>query len=491
MQLIKLLSSLSFYKSNKEITDITIRQLQINHEKVQQNSLFICIKGFTVDGHDFAEQAINNGAVAVITEKQLNLSKGIEVIVPNTKRALAMLAAKFYQYPTNKLKLIGITGTNGKTTTTYLLNEIFIKHHLKSGIIGTIHTMYNNKVIPTINTTPDALTLQKFFLRMVDEQIDIVTMEVSSHSLDLGRVFGCDFDIALMTNISQDHLDYHKSMSEYVKSKTLLFSRLGNDYKRKRKFAVLNRDDKYYYLFENITAHHVITYGFHSEADVRAYDVTYSIKEMKLTIETPKGTFTVTSKLIGQFNIYNILAATAVSILIGVPITTIKSSLENIQGIDGRMEQIDVGQPYSVIVDYAHTPDSLENVLKTIKDFAKGRIIVVVGAGGDRDRSKRPMMAKIVMKYSDFSIFTADNPRTESVTKILDDMTMNLDVGNFVRIESRQEAIFHSINIAKRNDVVLIAGKGHETYQEINGKKFHFDDRQIAKEAIKERGNFQ
>lgn len=484
MLLTEILSVLPFYQTNKSVTDIIINGLRVDHREVRKGDLFVCIKGFTVDGHNFAEQAIDNGAIAIIAEKPLQISEGIVITVPDTTRALACIAAQYFQHPTEKLSLIGITGTNGKTTTTYLLDAIFAEAKVKSGLIGTIQAKIGAEVYPVKNTTPDALTLQHIFNKMVKENVQVASMEVSSHALDMGRVFGCAFDIAVFTNLSQDHLDYHQDMDDYIRAKSLLFSSLGNSYKGQKKYAVINADDSYSAYIKKSSAQHVITYGIQANADVRATNITYELKGMDFTVETPVGTMTIHSQLIGKFNIYNMLAAITVAILLKIPFQTIKRALEKINGVNGRFEQVMAGQKFAVIVDYAHTPDSLENVLQTIKGFAKKRIFVVVGAGGDRDRTKRPLMAKIATKYADTAIFTSDNPRTEDPQSILNDMTESLDDNNYEVIENRRDAIFHSIQLAHAGDIVLIAGKGHETYQEINGVKYDFDDRMVAKEAI-------
>jgi len=488
MQLTEILSELPFYQTNKSIDDITINELKVDHREINKGDLFICIKGFTVDGHDFANKAVENGAVVIIAEKELQIPEAIVVTVPDTSRALAFLAVKYFNYPTEKISLIGITGTNGKTTTTYLLDAIFAESNMKSGLIGTIQSKIGSEIFPVKNTTPDALTLQHIFNKMVKENVQVASMEVSSHALDLGRVFGCEFDIALFTNLSQDHLDYHQDMNDYIRAKSLLFSGLGNGYKGNTKYAVINADDSYSEYIKKSTAQHVVTYGIHSEADVRATNITYEIKGMSFTIVSPLGNMKIHSQLIGKFNIYNMLAATTVAILLKIPFQTIKNALEKISGVNGRFEQVKAGQNFAVIVDYAHTPDSLENVLQTIKGFAEKRIYVVVGAGGDRDRTKRPLMAKIATKYAHTAIFTSDNPRTEDPREILRDMTNTLEDNNYQVIVNRKEAIYHSIQLAEAGDVVLIAGKGHETYQEINGVKHDFDDRIVAKEAIDQKG---
>ncbi len=487
MLLQELLSTIPAYKSNKEINNILINGLKMDHREIEQNDVFVCIKGFTVDGHTFAEQAVDKGATVIVAEQDLAINHAIVIVVPDTTRALALLATKYFNYPTERFPLIGITGTNGKTTTTYLLEEIFKEQGKKTGLIGTIQIKIGDQSFDVKNTTPDALQLQRTFHQMVGEEVDVAMMEVSSHALDLGRVYGIDFDIAVFTNLTQDHLDYHRDMEDYLRAKTLLFTGLGNSYKHE-KYAVLNADDTYSEQIKRSTAQPIITYGINTQADVMATDIDFRLKNTSFTAHTPKGTIKISSKLIGAFNIYNMLAAISVAILRKVPLTTIKMALENIHGVDGRFQQVTEGQNFAVIVDYAHTPDSLENVLETIKEFAERKVYAVVGTGGDRDRTKRPLMAQVAAKYSDMAILTSDNPRTEEPKEILKDMTEGLSYTNYTVVENRKEAIYHAINLAEPGDVVLIAGKGHETYQEINGIRYDFDDRIVATEAIKQKG---
>lgn len=488
MLLTDLLLALPFYSTKNTIEHMHIQHIQMDHRKIKAGDMFVCIKGFTVDGHQFAEDAVKNGATVIVAEKELDIDGAIVIQVADTTRALAMLASKFYQYPTTQFPLIGITGTNGKTTTTYILEKIFNQHQQKTGLIGTIQVKIGEKTHAIKNTTPDALQLQHIFKEMVDENVDIAMMEVSSHALDLGRVFGCDFDIAVFTNLSQDHLDYHTDMEDYLRAKTLLFTGLGNHYTEKPKYAVLNADDVHSEKIKKSTAQPIMTYGFENSADVMATDITYQLGSTTFTLVTPSGNIAITSPLIGKFNVYNMLAASTVALLLDIPLQTIKEALEHLDGVDGRFQQVSIGQKYAVIVDYAHTPDSLENVLQTIKEFAKGNIYVVVGTGGDRDRTKRPLMANVAIEYGDRAIFTSDNPRTEEPSAILADMTTGITGDNYTVIENRKDAIHHAINLAANGDIILIAGKGHETYQEINGVRYDFDDREIAKEAIKQKG---
>lgn len=487
MKLKELLGAIPFYKMNLPMYDIEIKGIEMDSRFVKDGDIFVCIPGFTVDGHDFAEEAVRRGASAIVAERPLPGINQVPVItVADTPRALSMLAGEYYNHPTRKLPLIGVTGTNGKTTVTYLLETIFRAHHKKTGIIGTIQMKIGEKTHPVANTTPDALYLQKVFSQMVEEGVDQAIMEVSSHALDLGRVYGCDYDIAIFTNLSQDHLDYHKDFQDYLRAKSLLFAQMGNSYHRgAEKFAVINEDDASSDLLKRSTAQHVLTYGCKNEAMVMAKEIELSAVGTTFNLITPIGSIFINSRLIGMFNIYNMLAASAAAIASEIPLETIKIALEEISGVNGRFEPVVEGQDYAVIVDYAHTPDSLENVLQTSRGFAKNKVYVVVGCGGDRDRTKRPLMAGIALEYADHAIFTSDNPRTEDPVQILKDMTEGLgDSKNYEVIEDRKEAIHKAIRSAGKDDIVLIAGKGHETYQIIGHTKYDFDDREIARSAI-------
>jgi UDP-N-acetylmuramoyl-L-alanyl-D-glutamate--2,6-diaminopimelate ligase len=470
-----------------EITGLTA-----DSRKVQPGCLFVCLTGFTVDGHAFAAQAVENGAVAVLAEQDVDVPATV-VRVPDTRRAMAMLADRFYGSPTRELKLIGVTGTNGKTTTTHLIDKILRDQNKRTGLIGTIHMRIGDVSEEVKNTTPDALELQHAFRRMRDVDTEYAIIEVSSHALELGRVRGCDVHTAVFTNLTQDHLDFHKTMENYRYAKSLLFSQLGNSYDPDRlKTAVLNADDEASKLYAMVTPARVITYGIDNPADVRAGEIEITSRGTSFTAHTFAGSIRLNLKLVGKFNVYNALAAIAVALAEGVPLAEIKASLEAVPGVNGRFESVDAGQPFAVLVDYSHTPDSLENALATVKEFAKGRIFCVVGCGGDRDRTKRPIMARIATKYADLTVLTSDNPRSEDPQAIIDDMLAGLaDVAKerYVSMVDRREAIRYAVAEAKQDDVILIAGKGHETYQIIKGQVLPFDDREVAREAIAERWN--
>lgn len=488
MKLHTLLSYLQPYHSFP-LNDIEITSIENDNRKVQQGCLFVCIKGYTVDGHDFAKSACEKGAVAILAERELTLDVPV-IVVKDTKRAMAKLADAFYDQPSRKLHLIGITGTNGKTTTSHIIEKILADAGHKTGLIGTMYTKIGEQIIETKNTTPESLTLQKTFKDMIDANVESTIMEVSSHALVEGRVHCCDYNIAVFTNLTQDHLDYHKTMEEYQKAKGLLFSQLGNSFPLiSPKYAILNADDVVSKEYQSITAAHILTYGIDQPADFKATNINMTAEGTEFVLKSPYGEHKVTINLIGKFSVYNILASIATAVVSGININKVIESIERVKGVSGRFETVNAGQDFSVIVDYSHTPDSLENALVTVKQFAKKKIFVVVGCGGDRDKTKRPIMAKIACQLATNPIFTSDNPRSEDPNQILLEMEQGVNGEYYEKISDRKEAIYHAIKNAEKGDVVLIAGKGHETYQQIGNITFEFDDREIAKEAIKERYN--
>ncbi|MHA6251384.1 UDP-N-acetylmuramoyl-L-alanyl-D-glutamate--2,6-diaminopimelate ligase [Oceanobacillus sp. CAU 1775] len=485
MKLSELTAVLPFLKHSNIYDAIEIDSLAIDSRKVKPGSLFICLRGLQTDGHLFIEDAIRNGAAAIIMEEPMNLPIPC-IQVNDTSTVLAKIVNKFYEYPTSSLDVTGITGTNGKTTVSYLLEAIYEKYEKKTGVIGTIQNKIGDTIFNTSHTTPDIVELQRIFYKMKKENVDQVIMEVSSHALDMGRVHGTAFDTVVFTNITQDHLDYHENPMYYFYAKSLLFSQLGNTYEGNRKYAIINADDTETRRLKKATAQHIVTYGINHEADVKASDIQLNATHTKFRLKTPVGTVKITSRLIGKFNIYNMLAASSAAIVNGVPLEIIQSAFESKDSIPGRFETIDEGQDFTVIVDYAHTPNALENTLMTGKQLTKGRLITVVGCGGDRDRSKRGMMAKTAVDFSDVTIFTADNPRSEDPKEIIREMVSGLDK-QFVNFEievDRKLAIKRALSIAKANDILIIAGKGHETYQEIAGKKYAFDDRETVRKLL-------
>lgn len=471
-------------------TDIT--GLTTDSRKVEPGHCFIAIRGLTVDGHRYIAQAIERGAAAVVTEEDVKADVPV-IRVPDTRRAVAVLAATYFRHPTRELRVIGITGTNGKTTTAHLLRQILMDSGKAVGLIGTIDMKIGEERFPVKNTTPDVVELQRSFRRMVDAGCSHAVIEVSSHALHQGRTWGIQCKTGVFTNLTQDHLDYHKTMEAYREAKGLLFSQLGNrveDEAEAQPLAVLNADDEASAYYRGITPAQVLTYGVDGRADVSAQDIHIHAGGTHFTLVTPVGETPVKLNLMGKFSVYNALAATAAALGEGIPLASIRKSLEAISGVDGRLEPVHAGQSYAVLVDYAHTPDSLENVLTTIREFAQASVICVVGCGGDRDRGKRPIMAEIATRFSDQVVITSDNPRTEDPEQIIADMLAGIAESSRDRVQvipDRTEAIHYAIRKAQPQDVVLIAGKGHETYQEINGIRHDFDDRLVALQAIRQR----
>lgn len=473
-------------------TEIT--GVQTDSRLVNPGDLFICVRGLVVDGHNFAAKAVELGASALVVERELDVSVPM-LVVKDCRAAMAAIANHFYGYPSREMRVIGITGTNGKTTSAYLIEHILADQGFRTGLMGTVQMKIGGETFGTENTTQEALELQRNFRRMRDVDTDYCVMEVSSHALDLGRVKGTRFRTALFTNLTQDHLDYHKTMEQYQAAKGLFFSRLGNEFhadSAQRSYAVLNADDPAAAAFAKLTAAEVITYGLNGQADVRAADIRITAKGTSFRLITFKGEADVRMKLIGKFNVYNALGAVAVALLEGVALERIVQSLEATPPVEGRMEVVDEGQDFLVLVDYAHTPDGLENALVAVKEVAEGRIIAVFGCGGDRDRGKRPKMGKIAARYSDYVFVTSDNPRSEDPDAILKDIEPGLlDAGctpdRYEMIADRRTAIQKAIEMASPEDVVLIAGKGHETYQLIKGATLHFDDREEARAALRSR----
>ncbi len=467
--------------------------ISIDSRSIQSGDLFVCLPGHTVDGHDFAVKAAEQGAAALVVQRWLDDVSLPQLKVKDSRLAMSILGNVFFGAPSSELKVIGVTGTNGKTTTTYLIERILQDQGKNTGLIGTIQRRFAGQTFPMSGTTPESLDLQRYLHEMKEADMAYCVMEVSSHALEQGRVKGTSFRTAIFTNLTQDHLDYHKSMEEYRAAKGLLFSRLGNTFASEpgqRSYAVLNADDPASAYFAKMTAAETITYGVDHGADVRASNISITAKGTSFHVDTFRGSADIMLKMVGKFNVYNALAAISAALLEEIPLAAIKESIESIKGVEGRVEAVDEGQDFAVIVDYAHTPDGLENVLNTVNEFAKGRVISVFGCGGDRDRTKRPIMGKIAARLSNHVIVTSDNPRTENPDLILKDIEAGLKEDQvpgdrYELIADRREAIQKAIEMASQGDVVLIAGKGHETYQLI-GKEVHdFDDRIVAKEAIR------
>ncbi|NRR18260.1 UDP-N-acetylmuramoyl-L-alanyl-D-glutamate--2,6-diaminopimelate ligase [Bacillus pacificus] len=487
---LKDIASLFLVKKTVGDMDTEITGLQMDSRKIEKGNLFICvssIKGFLEDRHHFAEDAVKNGAVALIVERDVNINVP-KIFVKNARYAMAVIASHFYGYPSDEMKLIGITGTNGKTTTSYLLEKILADYGLQTGLMGNNGIKIGAELYPTDINTQEPPILQRNLRAMKDHQTEYCVMEVTSQGLDMGRVMGCNFKTAVFTNLTQDHLDYHGTFEEYKYTKGLFFSRLGNKFSSiDKKFAVLNADDQSVDYFQKLTSAEVITYGINNEADVKAKNIALSPKGIRFLVSSFNGELEITLNLVGRFNVYNALAAITTSLIEGIPLEDISNSLSSIKSVEGRMEIVDEGQDFLLLVDYAHTPDALENVLSTISEFSKGKIITVFGCGGDRDSKKRPVMGEIACSYSDFVFVTSDNPRSEDPLTIIKDIEKGMLKFNNSKYKlevNREEAINKAIQMASSNDIVLIAGKGHETYQILKDKTIHFDDKEKAQKAI-------
>lgn len=475
----------------QQYQNLCVTAIAYDSRKVVPGSLFICLTGATVDGHDYALAAVEAGAVAIIAEKELPLSIPV-MLVTNSRRAMQAIVPYFYDYPASKMKMIGVTGTNGKTTTTNIIYNLLKAAGYKAGLVGTIDIKYLDVCITSKNTTPDVVDLQLLLSDMYATGVEYLVMEVSSHALALERVAGCTFDTAVLTNITQDHLDFHQTFDNYVQAKSILFADLAASGKAANTLAVINADDPSAQLIQQAsTAATCITYALSDKAAIFPLAYELHMDSMYLKLHTPQGTLAAHIGTTGLFNIYNIMAAVAVAQHFGLELNYIKDTLEVFHPVAGRFELVKSGQPFSVIVDYAHTPDGLENVLKTAKAITKGRLITVFGCGGNRDAKKRPLMAGIAEELSDIVVITSDNPRKENPTAILQDVAAGIKYKNktqFMLLEDRTSAIKHALSIAQSQDTVLIAGKGHETYQILADRTIDFDDRLVAKNILMELG---
>ena len=470
--------------------DIEIRSVHYDSRKIQPSDLFVALRGTASDGHQFLETAIERGAKVLVVERDeaipdaLCMHQGVsKVVVPDTRKALAVMAANLYGHPTRGMKLVGVTGTNGKTTTSHLLQAVLEAAGEKTGLIGTIEYRIGDRILPASHTTPESLELETLFAQMRDEGCQAVSMEVSSHALDQSRVHGLDFAAAVFTNLTQDHLDYHKTMERYFEAKKILFQGLSSE-----SWAVTNADDPWgMRMVEGIHAPFV-TYSQRSEADFRAADVDLSVAGTTFVVEERDGKVRVATPLIGRFNVANVLAAYAAGRALGVPSKVVVEGIAHLPQVRGRFERVDSPRGWTAIVDYAHTPDALENCLRTVRELkpANGRVITVFGAGGDRDRMKRPLMGAIVASYSDIIVVTSDNPRTEDPERIIDDILEGIGGHpKLTREPDRRKAIEQALGLAVRNDVVVIAGKGHEEYQIMGTVRSHFSDREVVEEYIR------
>lgn len=474
--------------------DVVIEALAHDSRCVVPGTLFVCVSGFKTDGHNYIIQAHKQGAVAIIVEKPIeNVPHGLTVItVADTREAIKGIAPYFFDYPSRKLRMIGVTGTNGKTTTTYLLKSILQEAGYQVGVIGTIQNSIGDRIVPSKNTTPDVIDLQNLLAEMVDHHMDYVVMEVSSHALALERVTGCEFDVGIFTNMTRDHLDFHRTFENYLAAKAKLFQSLNAaDNKKSKKTAIINIDDEAATAILGNTACTAITYGIHGNANLKAEHTDIQATGTAFAIVGSFGVMDLKLKITGLFNVYNVLSAVGAALTEGIKPATIKAALEKFQSVPGRFELVTAGQDFSVIVDYAHTPDGLENILQTAQQIAKKRIIVVFGCGGDRDRTKRPIMGKLAAIYGNIVIATSDNPRSEDPEFILEEIEIGIKEGLtagkiYEKITDRRQAIARAVALAGKDDIVIIAGKGHEDYQILRDRTISFDDKEVVKEIIGE-----
>lgn len=468
-------------------TDVVVSGVQIDSRKVSNRSVFVAVRGVAVDGHQFIAKAIEQGAIAVVCEDlPAERNEGVSYVqVDDTAEAAGVMAHHFYGQPSTKLKLIGVTGTNGKTTIATLLYKLFTALGYECGLVSTVENMISGNIIPSTHTTPDAVNLNALLKQMVDAGCQFAFMEVSSHAVHQRRIAGLAFAGALFSNITHDHLDYHKTFDEYIKAKKGFFDGLSAN-----AFAITNLDDKRGLVMLQNTAAKQYSYSLKTTADFKGKILENSLAGLYMTINDQEVHF----RLIGEFNAYNLLAVYGAAVCLGEDKAEVLQHLSNVTGAEGRFDYIVSPQDNVIgIVDYAHTPDALINVLATIKKLKKGyeQVITVVGCGGDRDKTKRPIMGEVACEHSDRVIFTSDNPRSEDPQVILQDMEATL--GSAARRKSlsivdRKQAIKTAVSLAKPEDIVLIAGKGHEKYQEINGVKHHFDDKEVLKELFGELG---
>ena len=464
-----------FADPEMEITAVTY-----DSRKVTPGCLFVAITGFATDGNLYIPMAVEKGAVAVVTAKKPSVDVP-HVLVSSDRLALAMIGANFYNHPAKSMKMIGVTGTNGKTSSTLLLKHVLeTVCGAKVGLMGTMENMIGDTRIPAERTTPESLDLQALLAQMRDAGCTHVIMEVSSHAICLERVGGLHYDVAAFTNLTEDHLDFHKTMENYCDAKAILFSRCSK--------AVGNLDDSWYDRMMAKATCPVIAASAKQKADLYAQNI--QLLSDGIAFEAVYGSQQITVRLPipGKFTVYNALTVLGMALQLDITLADAAKALATAQGVKGRVEVVPTpGKPYTVLIDYAHTPDGLENVLSSVKGFCKGRLIAVFGCGGDRDPIKRPIMGKIGTDIADFAVITSDNPRTEDPMKIIDDIVKGIELGkeNYKVIENRPKAIAYAMDIGEKNDIIVLAGKGHETYQEICGVKHHLDEREVVADYLK------
>lgn len=475
MNLDNLLKDLNLSETYNE----EINEIQYDSRKVTKGDVFVAIKGFSVDGHKFIDKAIESGAKVIVGEDDITVENALYIRVKDSRKALAILAKNYFDNPQKKMKIIGITGTNGKTTSAFMMKSLLESKGYKVGLIGTICNMIGDKKLKTERTTPESLELYKLFSDMVEENIDYCVMEVSSHSLALDRVYGIEFSTGVFTNLTVDHLDFHKTLENYFNEKKKLF--------KVSKNKVVNVDNKYGIELKS-DYKDALSYSIDKDGDLNATNMHISSKGVKFDATYRDEKEHISISIPGKYNVENALGVIGAAITEGMTLSEIAEGMKVLKSVPGRCELVSFGEniPFDIIVDYAHTPDGLENIIKTLKELTEGRLITIFGCGGDRDKSKRPIMGKIATELSDIAIVTSDNPRTEEPGEIIKDILAGIDNDNYIVEENRLEAIKKGILMAKEKDVLLIAGKGHEDYQILKDKTIAFDERVIVKELIKE-----
>ncbi|MBI4726571.1 UDP-N-acetylmuramoyl-L-alanyl-D-glutamate--2,6-diaminopimelate ligase [candidate division TA06 bacterium] len=461
---------------------LEISGLGYDSRSIKPGELFFAISGYKTNGRKYLDQALARGASGIVAEGGQEYGQVPALKVKNIRRAMALMAAEFYDRPADKMTLLAITGTAGKTTTSYLARSVFAAAGKKVGLLGTINYWVMDKSYAAPNTTPESLDLQRLLAEMLEAGADTVIMEASSHGIELERVAGIDFKAAAFTNFSQDHLDFHGSLDEYLKAKLRLFQGLSDS-----SCCVVNVDDPASKNIIESTRASLLTFGLLKPAQITARNIESSLQGTKFQLVTPEGNSEISLSLAGQPNVYNALTACGLGLAGGLSLKAVKAGLEALPEVSGRFQRVSAGQDYEVVVDYAHTPQELERVLITARQLTEGRLITVFGCGGNRDRGKRPLMGKAVAGHSDIVIVTSDNPRTEDPASIINDILPGLKEGNYQIVADRRQAIFQAVAQAQKGDLVMIAGKGHEDYQIIGAEKIHFDDREVALEAIESR----
>ena len=481
MKLRELLNDIHVIASNVDM-DMNIESIAYDSRKVTEGGMFVAITGFATDGNRFIPMAMEKGAAVVVTaiEPQGDVPY---VLVENDRLALALIGANFYGHPAKSMTMVGVTGTNGKTSTTLLLKQVLEKTRgAKVGLIGTMENMVGDEIIPTERTTPESFELQALFARMRDAGCTHVVMEVSSHALVLDRVGGVHFNVAAFTNLTEDHLDFHKTMDEYCAAKAMLFQRCDK--------AVVNTDDMYSPNIIEKCPHDTVTVSLTGNGDINGVYPDYHAEGVSFEVVGGlDDRFTVNVPIPGKFTVYNTMTVIGIAKQLGVSLEESAQALATVQGVKGRVEVVPTpGKDYSVLIDYAHTPDGLDNVLRSVREFCKGRLIAVFGCGGDRDPIKRPIMGRIGVELSDFAVITSDNPRTEDPDAIIADILAGVtpDMGEYVVEPDRRKAVRYAMDIAKKDDIIVLAGKGHETYQEINKVKYHLDEREEVAAHLEE-----